>query len=176
MKRPLRKIAAAALGALLFGVFINAVALQHGRRLAPLWGTEAVGHLSRTAPAPPPRPSGLRTQERRVPAPVRAVERRPTVAARAVDAAKPTPRPDAIGQLIANDAPSASERPDVIAAVQRALRKLGYNVRRSGKLDIATRQALERFERARKLTLSSRLAPRTVRELAIRSGVFIPRE
>jgi peptidoglycan hydrolase-like protein with peptidoglycan-binding domain len=59
-----------------------------------------------------------------------------------------------------------------VLAAQRALVKLGYTqVKADGVPGEATRSAIERFERERKLPVTGRLNPVTVRELAAASGM-----
>jgi hypothetical protein len=112
------------------------------------------------APPPPARPTSASAS----PAPV----------------ATPSPR-DAIGDLIRlGEAPPIPPapigRPDAstVAAAQRALARLNYLAGKpDGLIGPATRQALERFERDRKLPVTGDLSPRTARELAAASGVAL---
>jgi len=67
-----------------------------------------------------------------------------------------------------------AEPDDRVAAAQRALLKLGYGVRVDGLAGPGTRQAIETFERDRRLTVTGELTQRTIRELAVQSGIAIP--
>ena len=58
-----------------------------------------------------------------------------------------------------------------VASAQRALAKLGYGVNKAdGVYGEATRNAVERFEKDRRLPVTGELGPRTLRELAAASG------
>jgi peptidoglycan hydrolase-like protein with peptidoglycan-binding domain len=80
--------------------------------------------------------------------------------------AKPQPavrNNDPIAQLLA---PNAR-----ITAVQRALAEYGYGqIRSSGVYDLATRSAIERFERERNMPVSGQISDRLVRELSAQTG------
>ena len=80
---------------------------------------------------------------------------------------------DQIAALLKGDAPAA-DRSTRVAAAQRALQKVGFVVKPDGSFGATTRQAIERFERDRGLTVTGDLTPRTVRELSAQSGVVIP--
>ncbi|HMN73603.1 MAG TPA: peptidoglycan-binding domain-containing protein [Rhodoblastus sp.] len=96
-------------------------------------------------------------------------------------AEKPQPRPapqraeprrnDAIGGLIEKTGVASSAKArepatsDVLAA-QRALQRLGFVVRPNGVFDATTRQAIEQFERDRKMPARGELTPTVKRELA----------
>ncbi len=59
-----------------------------------------------------------------------------------------------------------------MAAGQRALVKLGFGpLKADGLMGPTTRQAIERFERERKIPVTGELGARTVRELAAQSGL-----
>jgi Putative peptidoglycan binding domain len=87
---------------------------------------------------------------------------------------------DPIAELIMNgDArpPATVGQPDtkrITLSAQKALAKLGYGpVKNEGRLDDATKNAIERFEKDRKLPVTRELSPRTQRELAAASGLRI---
>ena len=70
--------------------------------------------------------------------------------------------------------PPRGEAQRSVAAVQRALTKLGYGpLKTDGVMGTGTRQAIERFERDRRLTPTGELGPRTVRELSALSGIRV---
>jgi hypothetical protein len=60
-----------------------------------------------------------------------------------------------------------------VSAGQRALAKLGYGVASDGIMGPGTRQAIERFERDRRLPVTGEFTPRTVRELTAASGISV---
>jgi peptidoglycan hydrolase-like protein with peptidoglycan-binding domain len=71
--------------------------------------------------------------------------------------------PDPIAEIIA---PTKK-----ITAVQRALSDYGYGqIRVTGALDRETKDAIEQFERARKLPVTGQLSPRLMRELSSLTG------
>jgi hypothetical protein len=92
---------------------------------------------------------------------------------------KPAAARDEIGELIrasgalvppANVGPT--DAPERVAAGQRALTKLGYGpLKADGIMGPGTRQAIERFERDRRLAVTGELGSRTARELAAQSGL-----
>jgi len=63
---------------------------------------------------------------------------------------------------------------DSVLLGQRALAKLGYSVKPDGIMGSETRQAIERFERARQLPVTGEFGARTLRELAALSGLPLP--
>jgi peptidoglycan hydrolase-like protein with peptidoglycan-binding domain len=66
------------------------------------------------------------------------------------------------------------ERPDTVAAVQRALTKLNYGpLKDDGQFGAGTRAALDRFEKDRKLAPRGDSPARVLRELTQASGVAI---
>jgi hypothetical protein len=86
---------------------------------------------------------------------------------------------DAIGDILKGGASapapalaSAAEPDRSVLAVQRALNKLNYGpVKPDGLMGPGTRQAIERFERDRKLPVTGEASGRTARELAAASGI-----
>jgi peptidoglycan hydrolase-like protein with peptidoglycan-binding domain len=71
--------------------------------------------------------------------------------------------PDPIAEIIA---PTKK-----ITAVQRALSDYGYGqIRVTGTLDRETKEAIEQFERARKLPVTGQVSPRLMRELSSLTG------
>ena len=153
-------------------VALNALAWQTARHPAPFFPrTEPA--LRRPvvvpAPLPPTRPAEVVV----APAPALA-------APAAAVALPPTPeklvRRDPIGDLIRGVDPAAvaKEASTKVAAAQKALAKLGYGTLKSdGVIGPGTRQAIEKFERDRRLPVTGDLGPRTVRELSAQAGMPI---
>lgn len=91
----------------------------------------------------------------------------------------PNVQRDAIGDILKGGASapaptlaSAAEPDRSVLAVQRALNKLNYGpVKPDGLMGPGTRQAIERFERDRKLPVTGEASGRTARELAAASGI-----
>lgn len=178
--------------AALLGGFIitNAIALQTERHPAPIF-------TSLTAPAPVSEVATLaqvpvpvkRPQAERKAEPMPAAQAAPSAQPR--DPARPAatrslrdepqrtasiaaqPR-DQIGALISagmDDAPDGARR---ALQVQKALNKAGFGpLKEDGSFGTGTRQALEKFEAARKLPVKGEMQGKTLRELARASGVAI---
>ena len=171
-RRPGRTLAGVVVAGLVTGITLNAVQFQTGYHPSPLFGgprAAASAPKSLAAGAPP------------MPAPVAAAPApaAPSVAQLAAPrAAEPAPAPakkDPIAALLNGETPvEAAVPPARVAAVQKALIKSGFVLRADGVMGATTRQALERFERDRKLPVTGDLSPRTLRELAQESGVSIP--
>ncbi|MBA1158084.1 peptidoglycan-binding domain-containing protein [Microvirga mediterraneensis] len=67
-----------------------------------------------------------------------------------------------------------TDQGDTVLAGQRALARLGYNVKVDGLMGSGTRQAIERFEQDRHLPVTGELNARTIRELSAASGIAVP--
>jgi hypothetical protein len=109
---------------------------------------------------------------RAAPAPGPAVVTTPT---------RPPATRDTIGEIIRMGGPvptppanvGRAEAGDIVLPGQRALAKLGYDIKADGVMGSGTRQAIERFERERKLPVTGDFTARTVRELSAASGIAI---
>jgi hypothetical protein len=144
-----RSFAGAALGAMMIGIVVNAVALQHGRRVVapPLEpATAAVRPPVAAAPALAARPEPPRP----MPSPV------------AVALARASRPADPIGDFLRNQ---GAEKRRLTLAAQGALARLGFGVKATGALDAGTREALAEFEKAHRLPASSAITPKLVRTL-----------
>jgi hypothetical protein len=174
-RRPLRTASGAIFGALLMGIFVNAVALQKGRHPAPLF---AERQPAPSRPAPRPAES---------PAPIAAHALAPPPVARApVPVADPSPpapvdRPakreapkesDPLGALIARESTGVGEA-ERVYAIQQALRRLGFGVRANSRWDAPTKAALLKFEKEFGLPPSAEANPHVLRVLAAKSGVRV---
>ncbi len=83
------------------------------------------------------------------------------------------PTRDQIANLL-KASPDRFERPATVAAVQRALSRLGYGpLKDDGQFGPGTRAALDRFERDRKLPSRAENPNRVLRELSQASGIAI---
>jgi hypothetical protein len=188
-RRPMRTLVQCAAFGVAGLIVINALGLQTSRHPAPLGG-QAGGQkaemLIEGPPLPPVRPAALAAAPAQpVPAPAlweaapsrEASGPAPRASAGAVQPATRTGDP--IGDLLRGEAPradAASAQPREparpVLAAQRALVKLGYTqVKADGVPGEATKSAIERFERERKLPVTGRLNPVTMRELAAASGM-----
>ena len=145
-------------------VALNALAWQTTRHPAPLFPRSEPAlrrPIMVPAPLPPARPPEVAIPA--APAPV------------ASAAAKPVSR-DPIGDLIRGVDPAsvAKDASAKVAAAQRALTKLGYGTLKSdGAIGPGTRQAIEKFERDRRLPVTGDLNSRTTRELSAQAGMSI---
>jgi hypothetical protein len=179
-------------------ITVNALGLQRGPHPAPLFSPMRVAPPVQ-APIPPARPVQSQAQPQAQPQPAPApaaatVAPRPAktsaspiaellrtseVPVRPAASAEAKPSRDAIGDLIRTGEPGTRPpanvgEPGRVAAAQRALMKLGYGpLKADGVMGAGTRQALERFEKDRRLPVTGELAARTVRDLAAQSGIGI---
>jgi hypothetical protein len=175
VRRPAIVLGTAIVLAACTAVALNALAWQTARHPAPLFPRGAEPALRRPvqvpAPLPPTRPPEVAVPA--APAPSQAVVPAP---APAPLAAKPVGR-DPIGDLIRGVDPASLSGKDAsskVAAAQKALTKLGYATLKSdGVIGPGTRQAIEKFERDRRLPVTGELNPRTARELSAQAGMPI---
>lgn len=173
----------AAFAALMTGVVVNALFLQHEKHQAPLFASFPAGVTSILPPARPARAeSALAT-------PASAAVSAPAPHALPIEAPAPAPRPeseaavprkpearriDAIGALLRGGAPAATEQASPrLKSAQKALAGLGYAVTADGVDGPQTRAALEAFEKKLGLPVTGTLTPRTLRKLSIAAGVAI---
>ena len=177
------------------GAFSWNVLSQSGRHPAPLFASrpdpaaiEPPRRPDTFAQIPAPQPAVAPPARPAEPALARVELPRPEVARRETPPARPAAGGDPIGAMIRasdssakiNELAKAGETgkpapdPSRVAAVQRALTKLGYGpLRDDGIMGTGTRQAIERFEREKNLPVSGALPVRTVRQLAALSGVAV---
>ena len=151
--------AVAALAAIMAGIIVNALTLQHARHPSPFFtvsprmapvaaknSPEPASSLSEppstAPPAPPPRPAGLGAANESVPLPRTA---------------------DPIADIIRAGGNRDSQR--LIATAQNALVKLGYPIKTGGAAGTDTAAALRDFEKARGLPISTEVTPRLVKLL-----------
>jgi hypothetical protein len=156
-----RGFAGAALLAMMIGIVVNAVALQHGRRLdlpsdpgatalvkppsavapapASIVAAAASGPSAEAAPTPPPRPAPTTVALARVPK-----------------------AGDPIADLLRS---SNGENRRLVSAAQEALAKLGFAVKATGAVDATTRNAIVEFDKSRHLPVSTEITPKLVKTL-----------
>lgn len=160
----------------------NALAVQTGKHPAPLFGARPPQRVVAAAPLPPARPPLALPSGPSAPAaakpPLRDLSVEITRSTEpAVRPPAAAPRRDPIGDVIRGDQVSPAAKPDGqrgVTSAQKALIKLGYGpAKPDGVLGPATRQAIERFERDRRLPVTGELGSRTMRELAGQAGVAI---
>jgi hypothetical protein len=179
-------------------ITVNALGLQRGPHPAPLFSPMRVAPPAQ-APIPPARPVQSQAQPQAQPqpapapaaataalrpaktsaSPIAELVRTSEVPVRPAASAEAKPSRDAIGDLIRTGEPGMRPpanvgEPGRVAAAQRALIKLNYGpLKADGVMGAGTRQALERFEKDRRLPVTGELAARTVRDLAAQSGIGI---
>ncbi len=124
---------------------------QPAAAVAPPAAAAPVAPLPPSKPAPPPRAAA--------PAPA------PSVAA-----AAPAATPNIASLLPPGEVP-VSQR---IVEIQKALARLGYGpIRIDGRVGETTKQAIERFERDRRLPVTGEVSDRVIRELNAVAGLSI---
>lgn len=177
---------AALTAATLLGGFIitNAIALQTERHPAPIFTSLATPAPEVAAaaevPLPVKRPQVERKADAAPAAPAAQTREQARPAPRSVKdepqrtASIPAQPKDQIGALInagMADLPDPSRR---TVQVQKALNKAGFGpVKEDGSFGTGTRQALEKFEAAKKLPVKGEMQGKTLRELARASGIPI---
>ena len=159
-------------------IVVNALSFQSARHPAPIFAkAERAGE----------RVASGRAADIAAPVPAPVPPARPLPATQAPAAPQPAARPsrDAIADLLrgaettgsatpARPADGRAEPQRHVASAQRALLKLGYGpLKTDGIFGQGTRQAIERFERDRRLTPTGELGTRTVRELSALSGIRV---
>jgi hypothetical protein len=168
LQRPGMVVGGLAMTAAAGAIVVNALSFQSVRHPAPFFSKKegATPYREPALPDPPPVPP---TRPPSVTSTASVPQQAPRMPAR-----------DPIGDMIrsADTTGSASAaRPEPqrpVAAAQRALVKLGYGpIKVDGMFGQETRQALERFERDKRLPLTGELGTRTARELAAASGIRV---
>lgn len=131
---------------------------------------DAIGSIIKASEAPV---KTAETKPKAVETKPKPVETKPKVAEVKPADAKPKPAAEAKSA----DAKPADAKPQAqpkVASAQKALAKLGYGpITADGLLGSGTRQALEKFERDKKLPVTGGLNPRTSKQLASLSGFAI---
>ncbi len=148
-------IAGAALAAMMIGIVVNALALQHGRRLAlaPVPAVVAAVKPKVAVVAPVVR---LPAVAEEAPTP------EPRPAATTLALARAPKSDDAIADFLRTQAP---DKRRLTLAAQEALARLGFSVRATGTLDSRTRGALLEFEKSRHMAASTEISAKLVRAL-----------
>lgn len=174
-------------------VLFNALAMQNGRRGALL---PSLASLQSQAPKPVPAPASPSVPAS-TPAPAATDDTpaapitlapaiplppvKPPVPPRPAPAAVATPAPPAAAQPVSLQPASAAVRPPADLAVsprvmeiQKALASIGYGpVPIDGRFGTSTQQAIQRFERDRRLPVTGEVNDRLVKELNAVAGFSI---
>jgi hypothetical protein len=172
----MRGYAGAALTAVLTGIVVNALTLQHARHPAPFFArplpVAAPAAPRASAPAAPkPEAQAAAKPETQVapkpeaPSPIAVLPpERPAGLSAAANPAPPARHTDAIGDILRETAVKGDQRE--ILTAQNELIKLGYSLRADGVADSATLTAMHEFERAHSLPVSNEVTTRLLRHLA----------
>lgn len=186
---------------LVVGIMINALALQHSRHPAPLFGkaiplgAPAATVAAASPVAAPPAPKPIEQIQAEMPAPAGATPAMPAPTQRphhaALETVAPPSKPrqdDAIGKLLRTSTPPATiektaakaqekaaekESPKTVMAAQHALMKLGFVIKPNGTFGPATKAALETFERDQHLPIKGEMSRKVLKQLSAESGVMI---
>ncbi len=156
-----RGFAGAALLAMMIGIVVNAVALQHGRRLelpADPGPTASVKSQPAVAPAPASTVAAAASAPSRAAAPSPPARPAPTTVA----LARSQKNPDPIAELLRS---SSGDNRRLVSAAQGALAKLGFAVKATGAMDANTRSAIAEFDKSRHLPVSTEITPNLVKTL-----------
>jgi len=183
-------------GSLVVGIMINALALQHSRHPAPLFGKAIplgapAATVAAVAPAAPAPTKPAEQVQADGPTQAPAVQTMPAPVQRphhaAAEAAAPPAKPkqeDAIGKLLKTStaqttiekAPAKApekENAKTVMAAQHALMKLGFVIKPNGTFGPATKAALESFERDQHLPVKGEMNRKILKQLSAESGVAI---
>jgi hypothetical protein len=181
VRHPATVLGGVLLLAALAAVALNALAWQTARHKHPLFPRKSEPAERRVAALPAPLPPA-RPAEVRAPAPAALpatlnAPAGPVPPTAVTPPARPAPARDPIGDLIRggdSGSAAAKEPSPRIMAAQKALTKLGYATLKSdGVMGPGTRQAIEKFEKDRKLAVTGDLNARTTRELAAQARMAI---
>jgi hypothetical protein len=153
--RSKRSLAGAALGAMMIGIVVNAVALQHGRRVAPALDPAPTAAVR--APQVAAAPAAARPDAQARPEPPR-----PSPSPVSVALAHSPKSADPIADFLRNQ---GADKRRLTLTAQGALAKLGFGVKATGALDADTRDALAEFAKAHHLPVSAEITPKLVKTL-----------
>jgi hypothetical protein len=153
-RHPREAVGVLVMGAAVMMIFVNALFMQHGPHPAPIFAPKL-------AVAPVPLPRAFVPQSQPL-APQQAVAAVPS----------PAPRPHAVTEPRRNDPIAQLLAPsDHVLAVQRVLTEYGYGpVRPTGVAGPETREAIKKFERARKMPVTGEISDRLVEALTQLNG------
>jgi hypothetical protein len=136
---------------MMIGIVVNAVALQHGRRIPPSPEPAAAAAVKPPGPAAAPVVAARPEPPRPSPSPVQVA---------LAHAPKPA---DAIADFLRNQ---GADKRRLTLSAQGALAKLGFGVKQTGALDADTRDALTEFEKSHHLPVSTEITAKLVKTLA----------
>lgn len=160
---PMRGYAGAALTAVLTGIVVNALTLQHARHPAPFFAPRPLA-LAPPSAAPTPTPAPVAAPAAAKPAEPAPASVLPPQRPASLGASASGHRADEIGDILREDAVKDGQKE--ILAAQNALIKLGYTLHADGVANSATLAALRDFERTHSLPISTDVTPRLLKHLA----------
>lgn len=171
-----RWLAAIAIAAPCLMIAANVLMMQGAPHPAPLFGARLSEHprpVATIVPLPPARATaeGMPTAAAAQPGGQTPATATPAMTqAATTQAARPAAPRDPIVALLQ----SQQAQTERATQVQRALNRLGYGpLKEDGALGPASKAALERFERERRLPVTGEAGGRTLRELASAAGMAI---
>jgi len=160
-----RGYAVAALAAVMAGIIVNALTLQHARHPSPFFAAKprltSVAVKNPMEPPPPPTSSSSLVSEPPPAAPP-APPPRPLGLRATNEPVSPARTADPIADLIHSG--GNKDSPRLVAAAQNDLVKLGYAIK-TGALGSDTAAALHDFEKTRGLPISTEVTPHLVKLL-----------
>jgi hypothetical protein len=166
MSRPSRTIAGAALAAVMTGIIINAMLLQHSHRLALTPPPSSVKASEAPSPAPAASATNASAGGETSSAPVTPPARPADLGALIESTTGSTHSSDPIRDLLRSDSGNKDgEAKKLTIAAQTALIKLGYAIKADGVVGASTQQAIQQFERQHNLTPSGDITPKLVKQL-----------
>ena len=177
MDRVARYAAIGMSAAVAIGIMVNALMMQKGHHPAPLFASASSFRLA-AVPAAPPRPKGQGAEMTNA-----STMALPTAApASTTSAGKTTAVPQAPRDMVTDDPiarllrgspsiPGATDKP--VLGAQKALLKLGFNVKANGLMGSSTKKAIEAFEKDRHLPVRGELSHKLIKVLAAESGLHI---
>jgi hypothetical protein len=159
-----RGYAVAALAAVMAGIIINALTLQHARHPSPFFAAKgrptSIAAKNPMEPPPPPPPTSSSSLVSELPP---APPPRPVGLGAPNEPVFPSRTADPIADLIHSGGSKDSSR--LVAAAQIALVKLGYSIKIGGPPGADTAAALHDFEKAHGLPLSTEVTPHLIKLL-----------
>jgi hypothetical protein len=165
--KPSRTIAGATLAAIMTGIVVNAMLLQHSHRIQPVELPATAKPEAPAAATPAAATGSANTTANAEATPAPAVPpSRPNDLGSLIEATATGPHSsDPIRDLLRGDSGGAGEAKHLTIAAQNALVKLGYSIKADGVAGSSTLQAIEQFERSRGLTVASEITPKLVKQL-----------
>lgn len=169
LSRPSRTIAGAVLAAVMTGIVVNAMLLQHSHRLALVPPPPPMKTPDVVTPAAPPASATSASAAGEIsPAPA-VPPTRPADLGALIESTSGSPHGgDPIRDLLRSDSGGKDgDAKKLTIAAQSALIKLGFTIKADGVVGASTQQAIQQFERQHNLTPSGEITPKLVKQLNV---------